>query len=327
LKSAEFRRQGEPRWRELERLVEKAEKGGIASLTPEQLAMLPILYRAASSSLGVARAISLDANVLAYLEALVARAYFCVYGTRRHLREAVAEFFSDRFPRAVRSLSGPILLSALILFLGLAAGFFLTRSDPERFHALVPEEMSQGRTPESSTESLRGALYHESRPDSNSLVRFAAFLFTHNSRVGLTAFALGFALGVPVFVLMLYNGLLLGAFSALYASRGLSVELWAWILPHGVTEMTAVVFCGGAGLAIARSIVFPGRHTRLENLAVGGREAGVVAVGACAMLFVAGVIEGVFRQTVLHVGARYALAGFTVLCWSLYFGRAGRRGE
>ena len=82
LRSAEFRREREQTWRELEALVERAEKNGVASLDAASLARLPTLYRATLSGLSVARAISLDANLLSYLEALSARAYLSVYGVR-----------------------------------------------------------------------------------------------------------------------------------------------------------------------------------------------------------------------------------------------------
>ena len=82
LRSYEFRRERERTWRELERLVKRVESGGHASLAPEELGRLPVLYRATLSSLSVARSISLDRNLLEYLEGLAARAYFCIYGGR-----------------------------------------------------------------------------------------------------------------------------------------------------------------------------------------------------------------------------------------------------
>ena len=109
---------------------------------------------------------------------------------------------------------------------------------------------------------------------------FAAFLFTHNSKVGMLCFALGFAAGVPVIYLLFTTGLSLGALAALYETRGLGPELWAWVLPHGVTELSAVCLCGAAGMVIGSSLVFPGRHTRLRNLALHGREVALLAVGA-----------------------------------------------
>jgi hypothetical protein len=74
LKSTQFRREREPSWRELEDLLEKLRRGSPRSLTPHELTRLPTLYRGALSSLSVARSISLDQGLLAYLESLANRA-------------------------------------------------------------------------------------------------------------------------------------------------------------------------------------------------------------------------------------------------------------
>jgi len=51
-------------------------------LSLDELQRLPILYRAALSSLSVARTIVLDRNLLLYLETLSTRAFLAVYGPR-----------------------------------------------------------------------------------------------------------------------------------------------------------------------------------------------------------------------------------------------------
>jgi uncharacterized membrane protein SpoIIM required for sporulation len=156
-----------------------------------------------------------------------------------------------------------------------------------------------------------------------ALTVFATFLFTHNAKVGMLCFALGFAAGVPVVFLLFSTGLQLGAMVALYDSRGLGAEFWAWILPHGVTEIGALCLCGAAGMVIGSAIVFPGRHTRLRNLALHGREVALLAMGAVVMFLVAGLIEGFFRQLVQNVGARWVLATATLLLWTWYFSALG----
>ena len=78
LKSTEFRKGREPGWRELEALVQRVERRGTRSLTLDQLQRLPVLYRAALSSLSVARTIALDRNLLLYLENLAVRAFLVV---------------------------------------------------------------------------------------------------------------------------------------------------------------------------------------------------------------------------------------------------------
>ena len=326
LKSYEFRREREPAWRELEGLLSRSERSDIRSLSATDLARLPVLHRAALSSLSVARAISIDRNVVAYLEGLCTRAYGVVYAARRPVLEAVGHFLRVRFPRAVRAHRGPLLLAALAMVLGAVAGWALCAADPERFYAFVPEQLAGGRDPAASTEFLRKGLY-DVEDHGGALAFFASFLFTHNAQVGILCFALGFLAGLPTFLLLFSNGLTLGAIAWLFHGRGLSVDLWGWLLPHGVPELTAITLCGGAGLVVARHLLFPGRLGRLESLALYGREAGVLVMGAVLLLFVAGLIEGVFRQMVTSVPVRYlvAAAGFAFLAW--WFGVCGRERE
>ena len=158
LKSFEFRREREKTWTELERLVARVEKGGVRGLSANQLARLPVLYRATLSSLSVARSISLDRNVLEYLESLCARGYFCVYGTKRHLRDVLADFFGRRFPATFRRFALHIAAAALIMGVGTLTAYVLTARNPEWFYAFVPESVAEGRNPAATTEELRAVL-------------------------------------------------------------------------------------------------------------------------------------------------------------------------
>jgi uncharacterized membrane protein SpoIIM required for sporulation len=323
LRSVQFRKEREATWRELEALVTLVGQRGIRSLQAEQLARLPHLYRATLSSLSVARSISLDRALTDYLESLCGRAYVCVYGTRESARSKIAEFFAWRWPDAVRRSAGPLLVSALFFLLGAVTAFVLVTGDLERYYAFMPDGMAQGRDPSSSIQDLRDGLYDRGH-DSDELGAFAAMLFSHNAGLGILAFALGFVL-VPTVALLLFNGLALGAFTALYHARGLSLDVWGWLLPHGVTELLAIVLCGAAGLTIGQAWVFPGNQPRLDRLRERGRVAALVVVGAVLMLFLAGLIEGIFRQTVTDREVRWAVAGGTALWWTWYFALCGRR--
>jgi uncharacterized membrane protein SpoIIM required for sporulation len=322
MRSVEFRREREATWQALEELLATADRRGLRTLGAEQLARLPHLYRATLSSLSVARSISLDRALTEYLENLVGRAYFVVYGTRQHLRHQLRDFLRWKLPATVRGARWHILAAAVVLIAATVAAFQLTSGDMDYYYAFAGD-MAQGRTPASSTAELRETLYHTGSA-SEALATFAASLFSNNARVGILAFATGFVAGLPTLLLLFYNGLVLGAFAALFHARGLGVELWAWLLPHGVTELLAVVLCGAAGFRLGHGLVFPGALTRLDSLREHGRAAAVIVVGAVVMLFAAGLIEGVFRQTVTSVPIRYAVAGATAAWWIYYFGFAGR---
>ena len=324
LKSYAFRRDRERTWRELETLVGKTESGGVRALSPSEVMRLPGLYRATLSSLSVARSISLDRNVLEYLEALAARAYFCVYGARAGLPEAIARFFRSGFPSAIRAARWHIAIAGMCMALGMMIGFTLVSQDDDWYYTFVPVELAGGRTPTASTESLRSVLYEGGESSAEQLNLFASFLFSHNAKIGMLCFALGFALGAPVVLLLVYNGLTLGAFLALYDSRGLLGEVSAWLLIHGVTELLAVIVCGGAGLVLAEALAFPGRHTRLANLALKGRMASRIVMGAVFMFLLAALLEGFGRQLINDPAWRYGIALTSLLFWAGYFGLAGR---
>jgi len=323
VKSVEFRREREAGWHDLERLVRIGEAEGLASLSPGDLERLPALYRAALSALSVTRAFALDANLRDYLESLSARAYFLVYANKSSVWVLFVDFLRRDFPCTFRRSARLLLVAAALLLLGALCGFTLTWQNPESYYAFVPEGLAQGRTPAATTEALRKVLYDRGA-DGDILLAFAMALFTHNAQVGLLAAGLGFVAGLPTALLLFTNGTILGAFGALYDQRGLGPELWAWILPHGITELLSLVVCGAAGLGVAASLLFPGRVTRLDSLKQRGRDVACLVVGAVGMDLVAGLIEGIFRQSVQDPTVRLTFAASSAVAWVLYLGLAGR---
>jgi uncharacterized membrane protein SpoIIM required for sporulation len=324
LKSAQFRREREPGWHELEQLLERLDKSGPAGLSSADLTRLPILYRATLSSLSVARNVSLDRNLIDYLESLAARAYFRVYGPKRGLAAVLGNYFRHDLPQAVRRLRWHIGLAAFLLVLGTLCGYLLTSANQDWFYTLTEADMMAGRTPAASTEALRQSLYEPPPSATDWLAVFGSSLFYHNSKIALACFALGFAFGVPTFLLTLSNGLMLGAFIALYASRGLGIDVLGWLTIHGTTELSALVIASGAGFALAEALLFPQALSRLDNLAHRGRQAGLVALGAVIMLLIAGGLEGLGRQLILETDRRLEIGGAAFLLWFLYFTCAGR---
>jgi uncharacterized membrane protein SpoIIM required for sporulation len=325
LKSSEFRRGREAGWQELEKLVAHVERRGVRMLSLYELQRLPVLYRAALSSLSVARSIALDRHLLIYLENLALRAYLVVYGPRLSPREGLRDFFWLELPAAVRAARWHILISAVALLVGAAAGFALTVQDQAWFTSLVPGGLAGGR----GISSTHADLYDKElfAPPQSAVESFglmANFLFGHNTWVGLMTFGFGLAAGVPTLMLNVYQGLILGAFLALHYDRGLAVDFLGWVSIHGTTELGALILLAAGGLVIAEKLLFPGVHSRLDNLSLHGRHAAQIAVGAVLMLFVAAIIEGGFRQMVASTPWRFAIGGTVGALWIAYFSLSGR---
>ncbi len=323
LKSNEFRRSREQGWQELERLVETAEKHGVRALPPNELQRLPQLYRAALSSLSVARAIALDRQLLLYLENLALRSFLTIYSPRTGLGSACRQFLRA-FPAAVLSARRHILVAFVAFLIGGVAGFWLTVGDESWFATLVPPWLAQGRGAASTRASLLESEIFAPWPGlAQSLGIVANFLFNHNTVIGILTFSLGLAAGVPTILLLAYQGLMLGAFLALHYDRGLTLEFLGWASIHGVTEISAILLCGGAGLLISEKILFPDRYSRADSLAMHGRRAAEIAVGAMLMFFVAAILEGGFRQLIASTPWRLAVAALSAAGWLAYL-RLGR---
>ncbi len=325
LRSLLFRRGREKGWDRLEDLLRKVDSYGSQNLTAGEAAELPLLYRSVMSSLSVARSIALDRHLLLYLENLALRAYLVVYGPRATIRERLSGFFRSGLPRAVREVRWHLLVATVALAAGIIAGIVLIGHDPAYYDLLMPAELGGGRGPDSSPEMLRRQIFSDWPGFIQTFIVFANSLFRHNATVALMAFGLGFMFGLPTIFLLIYNGLVVGAIIRVHIDKGLGVDFVGWLAIHGVTELLAILLASAAGLAVAQGILFPGRLPRLEGLAVKGRMAAGVAAGAVLMLFVAGIIEGGFRQLIANTPARYAFALMTGALWLAYFSLAGRR--
>jgi uncharacterized membrane protein SpoIIM required for sporulation len=195
---------------------------------------------------------------------------------------------------------------------GVYAGAALVASDPRALHALVPASL--GYPPERldllavSADARAEFLAHESRPISLRAL-FGSSLFAHNTRVGLFAFASGLLFGIPTALLAVYNGLVLGALSAVMLRPPGRVDYLAWLLPHALPELAAVSLCTAAGLLLGRAAAVPGRCGRRAALREAGESSLLLFAGAVPLFLVAAAIEGFVRESGLATTPRLAVAG------------------
>jgi len=156
----------------------------------------------------------MDNALLAYLEALCARAYLVAYAPQESLRGALSRLFTHGIPRTVRRSTVPLFIGFLAIVLGAIVGYLLYFQDLAWFYSFVPSGLSDGREPGASAEYLRSPLFDQDTGKSEDLGTFPS---------------------LPSFVLTFYNGLIMGAFFAVFGEAGLAVELFGWLSIHGVT--------------------------------------------------------------------------------------------
>ncbi len=316
LRSDRFRLEREGEWQRLEEILARLEKGRLRKLSDEDVLALPALYRMAASSLAVARETSLDASTLSYLESLVQRAWFQVYGPRQGFFAWFRRFLSGGWSRAIREIWLDICIALAVMVAGTVTGWLLVARDQEWFFALIPAEFAGDRVPGASREALLRGLQAEE--DTQGLSAFAAYLFSNNAGVSILAFALGFAFGVPSLMLLVHNMALLGAMLWLYHDAGLTVEFVGWLSVHGTTELFAILLAGAAGMHIGRKMAFPGNRSIMAAAAESGKRGALVMLGVVIMLIFAALLEAFPRQ-LLGMEGRYIVGIFMLLLWLAYF--------
>jgi uncharacterized membrane protein SpoIIM required for sporulation len=286
-----------PHWTRLEALVQQS-SGGISALSHAELKELGLLYRQTASDLAAVREDVNSRQLAAYLNQLLGRAHNLIYMGNKPKVSALVHFYRDTYPRLFRELLPQTALSAAIVLVTMFASWFLTLRDPAFAHRLLgPQMMDTIGQKKMWTESVVTM-----KPLASSGI------MTNNLSVSFAMFAMGITGGIGTIYMLVVNGLLLGVIGAATAHAGMALQLWSFVAPHGVLELPAIFIAGGAGLEIARGLLFPGLLPRRDSLEIAGSRASRLLLGTVPMLVVAGVIEGFFSPSSAPVAAKFALA-------------------
>jgi uncharacterized membrane protein SpoIIM required for sporulation len=149
-------------------------------------------------------------------------------------------------------------------------------------------------------------------------------IMTNNISVAFAAFAMGITAGIGTVWMMLLNGLMMGVVGVACWREGMSLSLWSFVAAHGVLELPAIFIAGGAGLGIAKGLLFPGNLPRRDSLVQAGARSVRLVLGTIPMLIVAGVVEAFVSPTSLPARMKFLLAAGLVTLLLLYLGRKPR---
>jgi uncharacterized membrane protein SpoIIM required for sporulation len=291
-------------------LLDRAERLRLAGLGFDDLRELGRLYRACAARLARLRDRGDDPEAIRHLNALCVRGYGLLYVAPGRRSGGRAWLF-ERLPRALARTWHAQCLAWALLLAGMGVGWALGARDDAAVYALVPAGLGYedgGLSALVETRDARAKFLEREENPAHEKAMFGSQLFSHNTQVGLLSFAAGILAGVPTCLLQLYNGLTLGAFASIFLRDPWPIEFAAWILPHGVPELTAITLCAAAGLLLGLAVAAPGRGGRAAAL----REAldpALLLFGASIPLFAAAaVVESFVRESALGTAPRLAVA-------------------
>lgn len=282
-------------------------------LSFSELRELSRLYRVCSSRLSIEREREPDPERLGYLNSLCVRAYAHVYVSPPKNRRQRWLWLSEVPAALGRSLRRQ-LLAAGLLALGAVLGAVLVLEDNSALGAIVPTGMYGEATLRKLYDSpeARAAFLTRAEVPGQANTQFASYLFANNTRVGLLAAASGIAGSVPTLGVLVHNGLTLGGFATIFLRGPDALLFTAWILPHAITELLAIVLCAAAGLGLGFAVLAPGRAGRARALRSAASDALYLVVASLPLFLAAALIESFVRQSAASTSFRFAVAGLSV---------------
>ncbi|HJX95544.1 MAG TPA: stage II sporulation protein M [Candidatus Acidoferrum sp.] len=300
-------------WARLEQLVDRSNKGGISALDHRELQELGLLYRQTASDLATVREDVTSNQLTFYLNQLLGRAHNLIYMGHKQKISGLVRFYTQTFPRVFRETFPQTFLAFLIFTVTGIATWAVTIHDPAFAHRMLgPEMMATIEKREMWTKSIVTI-----KPLA------ASGIMTNNLAVCFTTFAMGITAGIGTIYMMFTNGMLIGVIGAATWQAGMALQLWTFVAAHGALELPAIFISGGAGLEIARGMLFPGLLPRRESLALAGGRAARLMIGIVPMLVVAGIIEGFVSPSGLATPLKFLFSAVLLVALTTYLTRVG----
>jgi uncharacterized membrane protein SpoIIM required for sporulation len=323
-----FIREERPFWKALERILDRLESDAEYKLDLDGVKRFHYLYQRASGDLAKIATFAAEPETHRYLESLVSRAYAEIHETReKPHRLSVLHWFFKTLPRTFRRHITAFWLSASITLVGFVFGGMAMALDPAAKKVILPFQHLQGSPTERVLQEERAT---RDRLEGVKMTGASGY-WTHNTKVSIFTMALGATYGIGTIMLLFYNGIILGAVSIDYMLVGETRFLLAWLMPHGVVEIPAILLAGQAGLILGGTLI--GRKKRIP-LRMRLREVSgdlvTLVFGVSLMLTWAGFIEAFlsqYHEPVLPYSVKIGFGAVEFVLLIAFFGLSGSKGE
>lgn len=294
-------------WNKIEKEFESA-RHRIKKLPTAHIHSVIQNYHYCIALLSRTRALAGDEQTHDYLNRLSILGYQALYPRKLKQGKTALEVFWA-FSHLVRRYRGAAALSALFFFAPALIAFFAVQHSPEIGFDLVPE------------------LFYDFKPHAEHLHEIpeltrplaAGTIIANNIQVAIVGFSLGITAGIGTLSVLIFNGLHIGSVAGWMHLQGNAYSFWGWVMPHGVTEILAIIIACAGGLLIADAIWKPKEQSRMKSIRNASKDAFMLLLGVMGMLGIAGVIEGFISPSSLEYPGRIAFVLFSTFFWLFYF--------
>ncbi len=278
MREVAFIKQNKEKWLSFEKAI-----FGKQLKNPDELASL---YIQLVNDLSYAQTYYPKSKTILYLNNLAARAFQKIYKTKREETNRFIHFWKTEVPLIVHEHRRYVLYS-FIIFIGFVVIGALSAAYDDSFVRLILGDEYVNKTLENIEKGDPVAVY-KSGSNWGSFIGITL----NNLYVGIQAFIYGVFGGLGTALVMLYNGIMVGAFQYFFHEEGVLWESVRGIWIHGSMEIFAIVIEGAAGLILGASILFPKTFSRVISFKMGVKNGVKILISTFPFTIAAGFLEG-----------------------------------
>lgn len=311
MKETRFIEQNREKWASYEQMLQSRDSDP---------AKLNDLFVQIMDDLSYARTFYPNRSVKVYLNHLAQRIFHDIYKGRRFPKEKLVRFWTDQLPQVIWESRRAMQLSLLLFILSFAIGVLSSIINPEFARVILGNEYVD-MTLANIEKGDPMAVYKD--PGAAGM---AAGIAANNLFVALKTAIMGVLASVGTAFMMIYNGIMVGAFQYFFIDKGLFWPSFLTIWIHGTLEISAIIIAGGAGLTAGAGLLFPGTYSRTQAFQITMRRGLKIFIGIVPVIILAAFFEGfltrftetpdVLRGLFILLSLAFVLGYFVWLPWN-----------
>ncbi len=277
MKETKFIEQNQEKWSEFEQMLRDNRRD------PDKLNELFIQV---TDDLSYARTFYPNRSVRVFLNSMAQRVFHNIYRGKRFPVERLKLFWTEDLPKTMWETRRALLLAFSVFALAFGIGVLSSIINPDFARVILGDGYVE-MTLENIQNGDPMAVYKQSGP-----LGMTVGIAANNLFVAFRTAILGVLASIGTLLIMLYNGIMVGAFQYFFIQKGVFWESFLTIWIHGTLEISAIIIAGAAGLVAGSGLLFPGTYRRMQAFQISMRKGLVIFLGIVPIIILAAIFEG-----------------------------------
>lgn len=303
MREAAFVQRNKEKWQRLEQVLAHRDQG----LSADESSAL---YIELTDDLSYARTFFPGTEVTKYLNELAVGMHQHVHKNQKTSSGRFITFWTEELPMLMAKTRKQLFIAAGVFFISCAIGALSAHYD-DTFTRLI---MGDGYV-DMTLENIKNGKPMDVYGGDHEMDMFFQITL-NNIMVSMMAFAAGLIFSYGTWMMLMYNGVMLGCFQYFMYQHGVLKESVLSIWIHGTIEISSIVIAGAAGIVMGNGLLFPGTYTRLASFRQSAQQGLKIVIGLVPCFIIAGFLESFITR---HSPIMYAEASASIILASLAF--------